>query len=489
MAAHGKIFVSYRRDDAPGDARSIYERLGRSFGEENVFMDVDQLLAGQRFDRELDKALAECDVLIAVIGARWMDLLSEYAQHGKRDYVQDEIAAALQRDIIVIPVMMGRESNMPSLPLAKELPENIRDLLLYQKHNIAHESFGRDAAHLIAALQSLLRKRRGPGHWRAIAVSGLSGLVLAGVLLGYWTGTAPRTQSSRQREATIETMVPQEARAAAKRNAEEAEQQRLAAAVAEEERKAKAAAEAEAQRKSQEAEQQRLAAAVAEEERAAKAAAEAEARRKSQEAEQQRLAAAKAEEERKAKAAAEAEARRKSQEAEQQRLAAAKAEEERKAAQQRPPAAGFTIVNNVAVEGEDYRRIKDATVGSCSSACVEDAQCKMFAYWQPGVCYLFDKDFDTHPQATAQVGFVRASPRQAAQQRPPAPSFSIVNNVAVEGDDYRRIRDATVGSCSSACVEDTQCKMFAYWQPGVCYLFDKDFGTHPQATAQVGLVR
>jgi hypothetical protein len=83
MAAHGKIFVSYRRDDAPGDARSIYERLGRSFGEGNVFMDVDQLLAGQRFDRELDKALAERDVLIAVIEARWMDLLSEYAQHGK----------------------------------------------------------------------------------------------------------------------------------------------------------------------------------------------------------------------------------------------------------------------------------------------------------------------------------------------------------------------------------------------------------------------
>ena len=171
MGTHGKIFISYRRDDAPGDARSIYERLGRGFGEANVFMDVDQLLAGQRFDRELDKALAECDVLIAVIGARWMDLMSEHARHGKRDYVRDEIAAALQRDIIVIPVMMGRETNMPPLPLAEELPENIRDLVLYQKHNIAHESFGRDAAHLIAALQSLLRKRRGPRHWRAIAVA------------------------------------------------------------------------------------------------------------------------------------------------------------------------------------------------------------------------------------------------------------------------------------------------------------------------------
>jgi hypothetical protein len=136
----------------------------------------------------LDKALAECDVLIAVIGARWMDLLSEHAQHGKHDYVRDEIAAALQRDIIVIPVIMGREANMPPLPIAEELPENIRDLVLYQKHNIAHESFGRDAAHLIAALQSLLRERRGPRHWRAIAVTGVSVVALTVALLCYGTG-------------------------------------------------------------------------------------------------------------------------------------------------------------------------------------------------------------------------------------------------------------------------------------------------------------
>jgi TIR domain len=196
LGAHGKVFVSYRREDAPGDARSIYDRLCRSFGEGNVFMDVDRLLAGQRFDLELDKALAKCDVLIAVIGSRWMDLLSEYARHGRRDYVRDEIAAALQRDIIVIPVMMGREANMPPLPLAEDLPENIRDLVLYQKHNIAHESFGRDAAHLIAALKSLLRERRGARPWPAIAVTGVIGLAVTGVLLGYRMGTIPRIESS-----------------------------------------------------------------------------------------------------------------------------------------------------------------------------------------------------------------------------------------------------------------------------------------------------
>src|SRR5215471_12470969 len=57
----GKIFISYRRDDAPGDARGIHDALVRAFGKSNVFMDVDNLLAGQRFDEELENALRECD--------------------------------------------------------------------------------------------------------------------------------------------------------------------------------------------------------------------------------------------------------------------------------------------------------------------------------------------------------------------------------------------------------------------------------------------
>jgi len=81
----GRIFISYRRDDAPGDARGVADRLARDFGKSNVFMDVDNLLAGQRFDRELDRALSQCDVLIAILGPRWMDLLSR--ADGERDFV------------------------------------------------------------------------------------------------------------------------------------------------------------------------------------------------------------------------------------------------------------------------------------------------------------------------------------------------------------------------------------------------------------------
>ena len=55
----GKIFVNYRRDDERAVAARVRDRLAATFGDANVFMDVDHLLAGQRFDQELEKALAE----------------------------------------------------------------------------------------------------------------------------------------------------------------------------------------------------------------------------------------------------------------------------------------------------------------------------------------------------------------------------------------------------------------------------------------------
>jgi TIR domain/Sel1 repeat len=195
LGVQGKIFISYRREDAPGDARGICDRLGRSFGASNVFMDVDQLVAGQRFERELDSALAQCDVLIAVIGSRWMELLAAHTQQGKRDYVREEIAAALHRDMVVVPVMTGREANIPPLPAAEDLPDDIRDLVLYQKQSIAHETFRRDADDLVAALKTVLRRKYGSWSWRPVAAGLAVCLLVLGAAFGYW-GLTPSPSNS-----------------------------------------------------------------------------------------------------------------------------------------------------------------------------------------------------------------------------------------------------------------------------------------------------
>ncbi len=148
---NGKVFVSYRRLDDKNAAARIRDRLAHEFGADNVFMDVDNLLPGQRFDQELDKSLGRSSVLLAIIGAKWVELLGQRGS-GEADYVQQEIASALSRGLTVIPVMI---ENAP-LPSAEELPEDLRSLVLHQKLDVRYESFGRDVDQLVSALRRLV---------------------------------------------------------------------------------------------------------------------------------------------------------------------------------------------------------------------------------------------------------------------------------------------------------------------------------------------
>jgi hypothetical protein len=177
----GRIFISYRRDDAPGEARNIHDRLARRFGASRVFMDVDDLFAGQRFDVELEKALAGCDVLLVVIGLRWADTLSEHMSRDERDYVREEIAAALGRGIRIIPALVGHEGRMPSLPRRNELPNDIRDFVLFQKQSLMHESFSRDATQLIEAIKEIRSRgtpRRSVVSWVAAGSTAMAAILL-----------------------------------------------------------------------------------------------------------------------------------------------------------------------------------------------------------------------------------------------------------------------------------------------------------------------
>ncbi len=226
-----KIFVNYRRDDVAGDARGVRDGLAAKFGKANVFMDVDNLLAGQRFDIELAKALDACDVLIAIIGPRWMEQLKARMQVGERDYVREEIAAALARNIVVIPVRVGRDGQMTPFPRAEDLPEEIRELVLYQKHDVAHERFGRDIADLVAAVVTVRRvgKPTVPVWQRPPLVAALAAVVMAvGYAGAHWAGVpvpwpwaaSPPVESIQDRVATAAAGVAKDVEAARQRAGE-----------------------------------------------------------------------------------------------------------------------------------------------------------------------------------------------------------------------------------------------------------------------------
>jgi uncharacterized protein len=359
----GKIFINYRREDSIGTAGRLHDRLAQTFGRKNLFMDVDHIPAGVDFVNYLNSQVAACDVFLAIIGPNWLDAKDESGRRrfdNPEDFVTIEIAAALNRKIRVIPVLVDGART----PKADNLPASVKPLVRRNAVEMRNTHFGRDAEALVNKVREALKSTRpvtgrlaawlmAPGQWWTLA-GGATALLLVGWIGLYrmglpvwmpWEQPDMRYENIEAELQRVKEEIQRQAKAAtdaeAKLKIAEADQQSV---KEEEQRQARAAADAEAKRKAAEAEQQRQpqVAAGAEAKRQAgdqqrlqeevqlqaKAAADAEARRQAAEVELQRL---KEEVQRQAKAAADAEAKRKAAEAEQQRLAAVKAEEERKA--------------------------------------------------------------------------------------------------------------------------------------------------------------
>ena len=297
----GKIFVNYRRDDARDMTARVRDRLAAVFGAANIFMDVDNLLAGQRFDKELDKALGETDVFLAAIGPRWMELFAQRQASGERDYVREEIAAALKRGILVIPVLIERAP----LPRGADLPDDIREMVLHQKHDVGYERFGRDIEELVVAIRAgrkvMLAEARTPSPIRAVPWGWIGASVAGTLAIAYAGAYNAGVPVPWPWSPPVVVAKGPDAAAQAKARADELERLRVAAATSE---AAKLRVDAEARRKADEdarakeaAEQKRLAALKAEEDRQRAAAAQrereaAEAKRKAEEETKARAAAA-----------------------------------------------------------------------------------------------------------------------------------------------------------------------------------------------------
>lgn len=134
------IFISYRRDDSAYIAAAINEKFQQRFGEEHVFFDIDTIPLGVDFRDHIGGAVGGCDVLLVVIGDQWVnatDKSGETRLNQSTDYVRVEIESALQRNVPVVPVLVGNAV----MPTDAQLPESIRDLAF---RNAAEVRAGRD---------------------------------------------------------------------------------------------------------------------------------------------------------------------------------------------------------------------------------------------------------------------------------------------------------------------------------------------------------
>ena len=104
------MFVCYRREDSAGHAERLFDRLSAHFGADRVFMDVSTIEPGEDFVDAIQRTVAACDVQVVLIGRRWLtvtDMNGWPRLENSEDFVRLEISAALERQIRVIPVLVG----------------------------------------------------------------------------------------------------------------------------------------------------------------------------------------------------------------------------------------------------------------------------------------------------------------------------------------------------------------------------------------------
>ena len=150
-------------------ARSASEEV---FGEDDVFEDIAAIEPGIDFAEAIAQKLVHVDVLLAVIGPRW--LVAADTKTAKRrlddpdDLVRQEIATALRRRIRVVPVLVGGAV----LPSVEELPEDLRELI--RRH--ACELSDTRRSYDVQQLAQRLRPPRAAHFWASLPDAAKSSL-------------------------------------------------------------------------------------------------------------------------------------------------------------------------------------------------------------------------------------------------------------------------------------------------------------------------
>jgi hypothetical protein len=150
------IFISYRRQDSRWFTRQLHELLQKEFPESKIFWDLE-LGLGEDFTLAIEKAVQESNVLLAVIGNNWLNTQDETGQRrldNPYDFVRLEIAAALKRSILIIPILIDKTP----MPQAKDLPSDLQDLVKRQALEVDEKRFRHDIELLLTQLKTYFEK-------------------------------------------------------------------------------------------------------------------------------------------------------------------------------------------------------------------------------------------------------------------------------------------------------------------------------------------
>jgi hypothetical protein len=199
-----RIFISYRRADSGGWARSLHDKLDESLGAGRAFRDV-AMPSGMDFHQHVESLLDRCDVLLAVIGKRWTSITDDDGNRrldNPDDLVRREIARALQRaDVHVIPVLVDGAR----MPTERELPPDLAPLSRRHACELSDSRWDYDVETLTRRLRELLGEKppRAPRRLSPVWI-GLMTAMLLGVFVVLWLSLKPSEAPPTKVDARIE---------------------------------------------------------------------------------------------------------------------------------------------------------------------------------------------------------------------------------------------------------------------------------------------
>jgi hypothetical protein len=153
------VFLSYRRQDSSGWAGNLSRALIGRFGKDKVFFDIATLQPGVEYKEVIEQWMAQVDVILILIGPRWLTITDDTGQRrldDPKDLVRIEVAAALKRDVPVVPVLVGGAA----MPAAAELPEELQELADRNGYELTDRRWDIDQKELIKYLSTIVVTRR-----------------------------------------------------------------------------------------------------------------------------------------------------------------------------------------------------------------------------------------------------------------------------------------------------------------------------------------
>jgi hypothetical protein len=150
-----RVFISYRSSDGADKATALARDLDALFGNEQVFLDKDDLPVGARWRDAIAGALHGAPILLVLITPNYLGALDDKGQRcieRDDDPARDELGLGLAAGAHIVPLLCDGVSAMPP---ASELPKPFDQLCELQWGRLRAYDWREDLARLADTLRAL----------------------------------------------------------------------------------------------------------------------------------------------------------------------------------------------------------------------------------------------------------------------------------------------------------------------------------------------